>query len=321
MGLSPKSRLAAVDELTFRVAGLSSRRRQGGFTFVEILLAVSVGAAVLAAAVICFQTIGASSSRIGTYGAVTVGQPALSNFYGSTMTGTSVRTWFAPNFGRLENVESIKAKFQEDVQRAVAVFALPRSGRSSIRPTSITLSGSYDVTTFDVRRISTSEDFRTLLASAIPASSTTFTANPFASNGSARGLNLSIFILIRSNNAPNLTVHSIYEVDFVNATAAPFGVYASVRRYQGTTMTDYYDVFYPDALGATSFYTVASFERFQRPNTTSALTTSGKSQPSFYLIWWPDPAMPNLPTAGFDYLTSMKDQTSLMMVVPMFPAL
>jgi type II secretory pathway pseudopilin PulG len=295
-----------------------------GFTFVELLVAVTLGAAVLSAAVLAFQTIGQSRSRIASYGAVGIGASAYSDFYSGS--SNSVRTWFAPNYGRIANAVVLREMFLEDVQRATAVYCLPRAGRSTIRPISFALTGAYAVTNFDTRRLDTPEAFRQFLADTVPGANAIFTEDAYAAEGAVRGENLSIFVILPSDDPALLTVFSIYEVDFVRSTS-PAGTYATVRRYQGATPTiptHSYDIFYPDmadgtAVNATDFYVAASFERAGRPGTTSPLLSADRDP--FYFLWWPDPAATRLPEAGTEYLDVMAGQTSFFMVVPMFPSL
>lgn len=303
----------------------SRRASAGGFTFVEMLVAAAVGALVLAAVVLAFQTIGNFNSRQSS-GYQTITFPSatvISNFYG--VSTNVISTWTAPSAGYLARAEILREKFIEDTQKAVAVYCLPRVGQSSVRPQSLSATESgYAVGSFDFRRLGTSEEFRQYLASVLPSSAGTFATNAFAGNGASAGRNLSIMVLTKSASRTNLYVRSIYEVDFIRP-ASPAGVYASVRRYQGTVCTDYYDVFYPDAdngtqVNSTNFYVAASFERSVRPVSSSSVTNIAAAQP-FYFVWWPDAAATTLPGPGVGYTNTMADQTSFFMVVPMFPAL
>ncbi len=302
----------------------AAARLAPGFTFVEVLVAVAIGAAVLVVAVLAFQAVGNFDSRqSSSYETITFpSTTVLSNFYG--VATNAVATWSAPSAGHLARAEILREKFLEDTQKAVAVYCLPRVGQSSVRPQSLPATGSYAVGSFDFRRLGTSEDFRQYLTDVYPSSAGTFATNAFSANGASSGRNLSIMVLRKSPSRTNLNVHSIYEVDFVRP-ASPDGVYASVRRYEGAVCTDYYDVFYPDlydgtAVNSTNFYVAASFERTNRPVSTSSVTNLAQGQP-FYFVWWPDAAATTLPGTGVGYTNTMADQTSFFMVVPMFPAL
>lgn len=298
--------------------------REGGFSFPEILVAAALGALVLVVAAIAFQAVGAFTSRQSSgYGTITFANTStLNGFYGTA--STTIATWSAPSSGYLARAEMLREKFIEDTQKAVAVYCLPRVGQSTVRPTSLPLNvGSYTVGSFDFRRLGTSEDFRDFLEVSLPAAVGTFETNAFSVNGASSGRNLSIMILRKSAARTELTVQAVYEIDFVRP-ASPGGVYASVRRYQGTVCTDYYDVFYPDlpdtTVSSSSFFVAASFERAGRPASTYFADDVAGGQP-FYFVWWPDAAATTLPEAHSSYINAMGDQTSFFMVVPMFPAL
>ncbi len=307
--------------------------RGGGFTFVELLVAISVGAAVLAAAVLCFQAIGASRGRAGTYESVQVGSISIANFY--YLNTNALTVWFAPNYGRMAQAEAIKDQFIKDSQRTMAVYCLPRVGPSSIRPSSISLSGTYAATNFDLRRLDTGEAFRQFLASTVTASGSVFTSNAFATEGAVRGQNLSVFMVSSgvSGNSAALFIDAVYELDFVRVTNSPSGTFASVRRYAGTNRvapSDFYDIFYPDYWNGTDttlvdnsrFYVAANFERSDRSTGTTVSSNRVAVNQPFYFVWWPDPASVTLPTgSSTNYKAMMRDQTSYLMVVPMFPAL
>lgn len=309
----------------YRRRPLRKSSRRGAFTFVELVVAIGIAAAVITTAALVYGTVSRSNSRLGTYGKVTLPTGTITALY-PNRSGTDWQTYFAPNYGRMAMAEQLRQSLYEDVAHATAVFCLARSGRSSIRPTTITISSSVDARQYD-----TAEAFRLLLAAAIPASATTFTSYR-GSGGSAN--NLSIFILGQSSSATSLTVRAIYELDFVAATS-PSGTLASVRRFEGTTYTDYYDIFYPASTLPTAFApTVVQFERDTR--TVSAEGSSidlfkVAAHRPFCFVWWPDPAMSTL-EGGSTYTTygsgdprsayaGMSDRTSFFMVLPLFPAL
>ncbi len=303
---------------------LRESSRRGAFTFVELVVALAIAAAVITTAALVYGTVSRSNSRLGTYGKVTLPTGTLAALY-PNRTGTDLQTYFAPNYGRMAMAEQLRQSLYEDVAHATAVFCLARSGQSSIRPTTITISS-----TVDARQYDTAEAFRLFLASAIPASSTTFTS--YRGKGTAN--NLSIFILGQSSSATSLNVRAIYELDLV-AASSPAGTLASVRRFEGTTYTDYYDVFYPASTLPTAFApTVVQFER-----STRAVVAEGSSIDPFKLadhrpfsfVWWPDPSMTTLegnntfatygssdPRSAY---AGMVDRTSFFMVLPLFPDL
>lgn len=286
-------------------------------------MALAIAAGVITTAVIAYQAITQNTSRLGTYGAVRLPEGALFDFYG--LPGYYVDAYFAPNYGRVAQAEVLRDAFSEDVSKAGAVFCLARSGRanSARRPSSIPISAAHDA-----RRLDTPEAFQAFLEAALEGTAGFFTAY----RGAAAAQNLSIFIIMPSGSATELSVRAIYEVDFV-PTTSPSGTYASVRRYQGTTCTDFYDIFYPASLGTIAFRpVVAHFERRSRLATDEGdddLLKQAANRP-FYFLWWPDPAMPTLEieeggsfasTDPRSAYANMIGRTSLFMVVPMFPAL
>jgi len=177
------------------------------------------------------------------------------------------------------------------------------------------------------------------LAAQIPGSALTFTAY----RGASTATNASIFILRPSDNAGELLVQAIYEIDLIPGTTAEggSGTYASVRRYQEdedageSLLTDYYDVFYPasDAASVPFNPLVVAFEREARLNIDEGDAIDrlkvAKARP-FYFIWWPDPAEPHLEAAASGTFgasdprasyPAMGGRTSFFFAVPMFPAL
>lgn len=294
---------------------------EGAFTFVELLMAIAIAAAVVATAVIAYQAMAQSGSRLGTYGSVELPDGVLDNFYGQD--SAYVETYFAPNYGRIAMAEGLRDSLYDDLSHANAVFCLVREGLSTIRPTEIPIAATYDA-----RRLDTPEAFRVFLAAAIPESADVFSSY----RGAGDERNLSIFILMPSEDPEVLTVRAVYESDFVESSN-PAGTYASVRRYQGDVCTDYYDVFYPAAAQTTDFFpVVAHFERQARMATVEGandLLKLAANRP-FYFVWWPDPSVPALESTEAASLPSadprnayseMTGRTSLFMVVPMFPAL
>jgi len=290
------------------------------FSFVEVLIAIAVAAAVITAAALVYQAISASGNRLATYGAVTIGATANQAFYGQS--NAAINTFYGPNFGRLALAEQMRDGLYRDLQRASAVFCLGRTGLGGFRPTSITIDAGIDA-----RQLATPEAFRAYLAASVPATASMFTAYRGVSTSS----NFSIFVIAPSGSATNLSVQSVYEMDLLNTTS-PEGVYASVRRYEGGMMTAFYDVFYAGE-GQTFGPPLANFERRARQATieTDAIDAFKRAaNRPFYFVWWPDPSLPRLdvgPSSGAtttdprSYYDAMGGQTSLFFVLPMFPSL
>jgi len=286
-------------------------------------MALAIAAGVITTAVLAYQAATQTTSRLGTYGTVQLPAGVLMNFYGTG--GEYVDAYFAPNYGRVAQAELLRDSLYEDIGHASAVFCLARSLQttSSQRPSILPISANYDA-----RRLDTPAAFQTFLASSVPATSGVFSSY----RGAATAQNLSIFILMPSDDPEELAVRAIYEVDFITSSN-PSGTYASVRRYEGTVCTDFYDVFYPASLGTVPFLPVAAhFERRARLATTEGdedLLKLAANRP-FYFVWWPDPATPSLESESSSTLATsdprsayeaMTGRTSLFMVLPMFPSL
>jgi hypothetical protein len=309
------------DELQACAVTWRSRSRAAGFTFAELLIVVSIAAAVLIAGVIALQALGQFNLQRSSYEPITLTTSVMTNFYGAG--ASNVSTWSAPMYGHLARVETLRDQYYEDLQKSVAVYCLPRTNRSNLRTSTLPINSAYAVGTFDFRRLSTPELFRQFLTNSVTSTASTFTVNAYtAESGSARACNLSVLMLSKPSRA-NLNLYCQYEIDFVRPTS-PSGVYASVRRYEGSTVTHYYDVFYPDVTGSAAqnwdyFYVAACFNRAGAPTNGSAANVAD-GQP-FYFVWFPDPATRRLPAASIGYMNAMRDQTSLLFVTPMFPSL
>ncbi|HEY8899547.1 MAG TPA: hypothetical protein VIM61_03990, partial [Chthoniobacterales bacterium] len=268
-----------------------------------------------------------------SYGTVTVG-PALSTFYGGS--ATTVNVYFAPSYGRAAQADVVRDQFVTDVQSAVAVFCLGRNAVNPFHGAALSLPALIQGTSLD-----TPDAFRTLLATIVPATASTFVAY----RGASLATNASIFILAPAANSGVLSLFAIYDID-LTPTTSPAGTYASVKRYGTVTttasdgllgLTDYYDVFYPAPPAGTSVPfnpLVVAFERDSRAaivegNAVDRLKIA-RERP-FYFIWWPDPSAHTLesaiaappytsndPKASY---AAMGGRTAFFFAVPMFPAL
>jgi len=291
-----------------------------GFSLIELLVAAAITAAVITVAVMIYQNLSARGAR-SSYGSIEVGA-SLPIFYGGT--ATSLDAYYAPSYGRAGAAEVVREQFNEDLQSASAVYCLGRTGANSIHPQDITVSASLRGDSLD-----SPEAFRTLLAASVPASASVFTAY----RGASMAANASIFILVPSESSSELRVLSVYDID-LTPTTSPVGTYASVKRYEDGTLTNYYDVFYPASTGTVPFKPlVVSFERAVRQADVEGdaidRLKQAEAQP-FYFIWWPDPAAPTLeafsePTYDADdpraSYAAMGGRTAFFFAVPMFPSL
>jgi hypothetical protein len=261
-------------------------------------------------------------------------------FYGWTDPQVAVSE--APSFAATAMANSLRERFWGDLSSATAVICLARNTANSIRPTNFSLPS-----TLDARTLVSPENFRTNLIDPGNVVYTNFSTNTLG-NGPSRATNLTVYVLYSVSNPTNIAVDAIYESDWVSVTNAPVGVYASVRRYVGTNMTDYYHVFYPadNPEGTTPNGT---FNPVQHPTSlpsaaffTKAGTTGGDSRyrlaenRPFYFVWWPDPMNRTLlsqdpypgqankilnPTNVSDFYTRQFGATSYFFAFPAFPPL
>jgi len=285
-------------------------REISAFTFVELVVALAVGAIVVLVAVLAYGTIFRNSLPSIQDEDVVFQDNTLQVFYGLDTNTLSVSR--APNFTAAAMAEDMRNHFHDDIASAVAVFCLGRDGTNTLHPVSIPIS-----LTNDVRAWTGRANFNALLAN-----SNAFTNSLSSASNAIKGANLSVYILEPSTDTTHLTVRAVYDTDLVTNTT-PRGVYASVKRYEGSTLTGYYHVFYTsDNWTVTNtIWPLACYYPRNSANCTNARP--------FYLVWWPDPAsarMPPLPNAnpgtnlraGY---TNMGGQSSFSFVVPAFPAL
>ncbi len=296
-------------------------KARAAFSLVELLIAAAVAAAVITTGVLLYQNLTAARAPRSAYGTIEVGA-ALPTFYGGT--ATAIDAYFAPNYGRSAHAEMLRTRLVDDLQRAVAVFCLGREEANSAHPAAIAVSAGFRGDQLD-----SPEAFRQLLAAAVPASADIFT--PY--RGACDATNASIFLLLPAVDATALSVLAVYDID-LTPTTSPAGTYASVKRYEAGSLTDFYDVFYPASAGPVPFRPlVVAFERSARRATVEGATIDRYKQAAarpFYFVWWPDPAAPTLegfsapayaaddPRAGY---AGMGGRTSLFFTIPMFPAL
>lgn len=295
-----------------------------GFSIVELLLALAIGAAVIIVGVMIFQGAGAGSRPSGTYVTVSLSAAVMENFYG--INAPDVDVWVAPNYGCRAKADILRDRFWEDISKASAVFCLGREAGvlNSTHPSTISLPAGFRGQTVDLPSA-----FQSQLEASIPTAAGTFTGY----RGACTAQNLSIYILQPSASLDELSVMAVYDVDFISVTS-PAGTYVSGRRYVGDVLTDYYDVFYPAGDAAIAFSpVVVSFERsvrLSKPEGDSIDRLKVAAARPFYFVWWPDPAEPALeaisgsafsandPRAAY---ADMGGRTSFFFVVPMFPAL
>lgn len=298
----------------------NSNSPESGLTFVELLVAMAIGAAVLAAAVIGFSTIVNNPMRIGTID-VSIDANLHTTLYGAS--ADTITIGQNPNYYQSGQAQRMKELLLADVAGSSAVFALGRNARNDVRLDAIDVAAG-----FDFRGVASPTDFRNFLVLATATS----VYSP-EQTGALTTTNATIFCLggLQSVSVEEniLYVNSFYEIDFV-ATSEPVGTYVTVRRFSGDSgvPTDYYHLFYSDDQNTTQpFRPLAAF--FGRAGTPfgPALFNIAPNHP-FTFVWWPDPLVGFLSGQGGDSAiagtvraeyANMARRTSLFFVLPTFP--
>jgi hypothetical protein len=306
-------------------SGLNPENRKlktsSGFTFVEIVVAMVIGATVIMVAVMAYGAIARNGPSRRQANVTLTNAVAL---YGTTNSLIAVSE--APSFAAAAMAESMRERLLADISSASAVCCL---GRDRPNPSGLRVTNLALPTNFDVRGMVTPNNFRTNLVEPLQNVYTSYT-------GATTNANLSIYILGYSGYATNVIVKAIYETDMVSLTGTTPGVYASVRRYVGSTMTDYYHVFYP---GQTNDFSplAAFFDQSSLATGTNQILDRYRKAAGrpFYFVWWPDPARAKLDssyaneslnnsTTNADaryYYSHMAGATSFFFVIPAFPPL
>lgn len=297
-----------------------------GFTLVEILVAVAIGAALITAAVVGFGVFSGLPTRQGNVN-VTLPGSTIANFYGTNASFITMGS--NPNYFQAAQARRMKERLMSDVSAGSAVFCLGRnvSGNPSLRPNALDISERTDF-----RSHATPSTFRDFLVSVNSAFGSVF---PEQQDGALLATtNASIYVvgtLASIEETPNsLAILATYEVDFVPTVQPAGGTVASVRRYTGTNTsvpTDYYHLYYADeANGSDGFRPLAAF--FGRKAAGSGTFSVAANQP-FTFLWWPDPlssrlgagTVPASATTARGHYSNMAGRTSLFFVLPAFPSL
>ncbi len=302
------------------------RSDHGAWTFVEMLVAIALSSVCLGAGALALQSITSNAKRATSLVDVDIGTTTNLNFYGKAT--SQIRTYMAPNYGKLMFAQELRQLLIDDSLQSSAVFCLPRAIPSTIRPSELLFPGGVA----SRPRLDTPEAFRAFLAVAEPTSSAIFTESvrnvPPTSTP-----NLSIFLLGPSNETDRIRVYAIYEVDLVSPSNRA-GTYASVRRYVDGVLTHYYDVYYAAGSGDPFHPLYVAFE--QRSRTVAGEPIEARrfqlaTRSPFYLVWLPDPTInpydkpqwtpvdaTSSPRSTYEH---MSGKTSFTTVLPMFPAL
>jgi len=320
---------------------LHHRPHRHGFSLLELLIVASLCAVFFTSGSLAYRAVAQNQRRATTFQHVTLTSAVAGNFFPGT-TATVIDSYTAPSYGRAAAANVMRNLFYEDAASSNAVFALPRTGNiNEIRERVITI-GSLLPAVYDtpakfldlLNTLTTTSTraavFRTYRGAPVDSVTTGSTTN-YVTNGS-------IFILQPSGSTAEIWLRAVYEIDYVgfvdSGNANMPCVHASVRRYVDSVLTNFYDVVFPQSTLAEAGVPFAHFERSVRTNLVESAVTKWKTaanQP-FYLMWWPDPAMPRLKgtavltgtptyastTVQADY-AKHEGQTSFTFVVPQFP--
>ncbi|CAN5331840.1 hypothetical protein BH23VER1_BH23VER1_06320 [soil metagenome] len=310
-------------------------RRGAAFTLVETLVAASMAAAFMTAAVLAYSAFATNDLNGRAVGDVTVGSETLENLFGADapagddgeIMGVREQIPWAPNYAKSAELGVLRDIFFEDVRNASAVFCLAREGANTA-----TFGALLPLlSTVDARTLDTPAAFADYIETQAPGVFTGFRGVP-----PAAARNGTIFVFRPSSIANTVALRSVFDIDFVTTTE-PAGTYVAIRRYEGGSLTYPYEIFYPAGSGTQGFGPLfVAFERRARlANAETAYDRFKKAAGRpFYFVWWPDPTERHLEpfpsgsaptyTAGVDprhdYL-GMTARTAYFFVVPMFPAL
>lgn len=300
-----------------------------GWTFVEMLVAISLSAVFMGAAALVFSAITTNSKRLTTVMDLNIGSANKANFY--SQSGDTVRVYQAPNYGKAAYVQDFRDLLLEDASYSSSIYCLPRSVLNTVRPEFLTYGAGVVGSSTNRPRLDTPEAFRLFLATAEPTSKAIYDS-PIRNVPATAKPNTSIYFLAPETDPGYIRVRAVYEIDFVTPTNLT-GTYVSVRRYKNGALTHYYDIYYAAGAGDAFQPGFVAFERKGRlaVNEGSAIDRFKASNGSpFYLIWLPDPAINpyNLPAwTAVDPATSpraayekMTGKTSFLIALPLFPS-
>lgn len=321
-----------------------STRKRGGFSLTELVVVASLAAAVFTTGAIAYRTISYHQGRTTTYQSINVGPALTKAFY--DIDGGLLDVYTAPNYGITAQAERMRVVIGEDVAKSTGIFCLAR-GVIPVATDSAVTSKIRNVNYLHPQTIpfvgrGTDLDhpnkFRELLQTVYPDSTSTpfpFLNQDYRGVPGSSSVNGSIYLIQANDVNQTLVVRAIYDIDFLEVNVPSPGIYASVKRYYGSELTHSYDVFYSGAdQHLTDFGPIfACFERKIRKAIaeTVAIDAFKKAEARpFYMVWWPDPALPQLrgipasspaTTDPRRYYQQHEQQTAWMFVVPMYPSL
>ncbi len=310
-----------------------SQFRSCGWTFVEMLAAISMSAIFMGTGALVLQSISHNSKRLTNLITLDIGASNKQNFYDQS--GSTVQAYTAPNYGRLAFAQEIREQMLEDSNRSSAVFCLPRSNPNSIRPEFIPFPSGTVGSSLQKPQIDTPEAFRQYLVAAFPAEAGVFDS-PIRNVPDPAKLSTSVFMLAPQTNPDFIRLYSVYDIDYVTPKEGG-GIYVSVKRFKNGVLSHYYDIFFQGTVTSENvpspqFVVFESRNRLSLPEGPAVDRFKIAPNSPFYLVWLPDPSInpldvpasiaPPPPTSSPRSAYSKQSQTtSFLLALPMFPSL
>lgn len=253
------------------------RPAASAFSLVEILVAISLSAALFSAAALIYQAISFNANPLGNLYPITFPEGTLANLYG--LDQNTINVYTAPNLPRCAVASRMAELLQDDTASASAVFVLGRNGLNTYRPLAIPYPEGSPA-------LDSPDEFLAHIAAQEPTETTQFVSYDTVNNQDSH----TIYLLQPSTSATELNVLAIYDLDVIPIQST--GNYVSVRRYVAGELTAYYDIFYPASSGVAFRPNAVHF--FRRGvagslSSSSAPFAAAEEMP-FYFVWWPDPA-------------------------------
>ena len=303
------------------------------WTFVEMLVAISLCAIFMGTGALVLQSISHNSKRLTNLITIDIGAANKSNFYNQS--GSTLRAYTAPNYGKIGFAQDLREQMMDDSSRSSAVFCLPRSGLNTLRPEFVPFPGGAVGSTSSHPQFDTPEAFRQYLLTTFPTEGAVFDSS-IRNVPSPAKLSTSIFMLSPQTSTDFIRLYAVYDIDYVIPTSGG-GIYVSVKRFKNGVLSHYYDIFYQGTV-TTANTPSPQFVAFESKNRLAFVEGTPidrfKVAPNspFYLVWLPDPAINPLtvPTGVVPVppATSPKEAynknastTAFMLALPMFPSL
>lgn len=312
-----------------RIASHRTITKVRGWTFVEMLVAMSMSAIFFGATALVLRSISVNSNRLTSLIDLTIGEAEMSNFYGTAT--ESITAYSAPNYGRISAVQDIIDQFREDAGKCSAIYCLPRAQRNTIRGEFLRYTAGDDGSTEAHPLLDSPEAFRQFLLEVEDLASAIYDTE-IRNVPNANRPNTTIFMVSPETSPSYIRLLAVYEIDFVDPTNAS-GTYVTVRRYKNESLTAYYDIYYEDGDGdgfSPQFVVFEQESRLAVDEGTAIDRFKVAPYGPFYMMWFPDPSInpytepaytktesASSPREAYEHMTG---KTGFMLTVPIFPS-